>query len=75
MKELPEADRPLKGSKGAVSAVTKLQRQLPLADFLVNQNVCIKTQTEIVAFKQFTKDRDENVCSVGNVDTVQTEAV
>lgn len=75
MAALLEENRPIIGSKAAVDICFQLRKQLPPADFLLEQNLCIRTPTETMAYKQFTKDRDRNACSVGNVDTVQRESV
>ena len=75
MAALVEEERPVVGSKAAIEISSHLRKQLPPSDFLLEKNLCLKTPTEIYAYKQFIKDRDENICSVGNVDTVQSESV
>lgn len=75
MAALVEEERPVVGSKAAIDISSHLRKQLPPSDFLLEKNLCLKTPTEIYAYKQFIKDRNENICSVGNVDTVQSESV
>ena len=75
MKQLPKEEVPLKNSSAAVKMERQLRRQLPVADFLLEANTSLKTQEEIIAYKQFAKDRDENACSVGLVTSAKQDMV
>lgn len=75
MKQLPKDDLPLKNSPAAVKIERQLRKQLPPSDFILEYNTSLGMPEEIIAYKRFTKDRDENVCSVGNVENVKQDMV